>query len=76
MSVMKTKQLIDISSLTTSVVRSSFILDLELVDEVFHNYAKQFIKYFGPDGLPAIFFKMWKSSLTKPLKIMWQSNLN
>ena len=36
-SVMKTKQLIDISSLTTSVVRSSFILDLELVDEVFHN---------------------------------------
>ena len=30
----------------------------------------------GPDGLPAIFFKMWKSSLTKPLKIMWQSNLN
>ena len=30
----------------------------------------------GPDGLPAIFFKMCKSSLSKPLKIIWQSNFD
>ena len=30
----------------------------------------------GPDGLPAIFFKMCKLSLCKPLKIIWQSNFD
>ena len=30
----------------------------------------------GPDGLPAIFFKMCKLSLSKPLKLIWQNNFD